>query len=208
MDCLGDHIPCLLWVEELLAVQRRRNVHVSSEPRDDGAEGSYEPKPALPPAHTGQISSKESLVVCVPASFLAENLCALPLYAVGLLTEVARGDCPEACYSGVSFLRLMRHGRREKRTSLLQREAAKETRRSVDGCSELDRAGNRLCPVSRTNGGVEALCVAEEHPHRMAMSEKACSVVPGRGCSANVGTAIIAKGSAVMRNCAHVLSLQ
>jgi hypothetical protein len=52
------------------------------------------------------------------------------------------------------------------------------------------------------------LCVAEEHPHRMAVSEKECSVVPARGHSTNVGSVIIAKRSAVMKNCAHVLSLQ
>ena len=71
--------PASFGYKELLAVQCRRNVHVSSELRDDGVEGSYEAKPALPSAHTGQISKKESLVVCVPASFLTENLCSLSL---------------------------------------------------------------------------------------------------------------------------------
>ena len=61
---------------------------------------------------------------CVPTSFLTENLCSLPLYAAGLSTEVAQGDCPEACFLGFPRLRLMRHDRRAKRNSLLYREAA------------------------------------------------------------------------------------
>ena len=171
-------------------------------------EGSYEAKPALPSAHSGQISKKESLVVCVPASFLTENLCSLPLYAAGLSIEVAQGDCPETCFFGFPLLRLMSHDNRAKRSSLLQGEAVTKASRSVGGCSELGRVRNRLCLVSRAESGVEVLCVAEEHPHRMAMSEKECSVVPGRGRSTNVSTAIIAKRSAIMKNCAHVLSLQ
>ncbi len=179
---------------------------MSSELRDDGVEGSYEAKPALPSAHSGQISKKESLVVCVPASFLTENLCSLSL--AGLSIEVAQGDCPETCFFGFPLLRLMSHDNRAKRSSLLQGEAVTKASRSVGGCSELGRVRNRLCLVSRAESGVEVLCVAEEHPHCMAVSEKECSVVPGRGRSTSVGSAIIAKWSAVMKNCAHVLSLQ
>ena len=96
---------------------------MSSELRDDGAEGSYEPKPALPPAHPGQFSKKESLVVCVPASFLTENLCSLPFYAAGLSIEVAQGDCPKDGFFGFPLLRLVCQGNRTKRNSLLQGEA-------------------------------------------------------------------------------------
>lgn len=160
----------------------------------------------LPPAHPGQFYKKESLVVCVPASFLTEDLYALPLNAAGLSIEVAQGDCSKDGSFGFLLLRLECHGHRAKRHSLLQGEAVTEARHRVGGCSELGRVQNRLCPVSRTDSRVEVLCVAEEHSHRMAMSEKECSVVPGRGCSTDVGTAIIAKRSAIMKNCAHVLS--